>query len=111
MDARVVLTTFPDLEQAQKIARLLVVEGLAACVNLLPGAHSIYQWEGAVQGSAEVAGILKTTANRVSELQARYLELHPYEVPEFIVLTPESVSPAYLEWIGCTSVNPDVDSV
>lgn len=95
----VVLVTFPSMEVARSISRALVEDGLAACVNLLPGAESVYRWEGKVESSTEVVGLAKTTARRVDELQQRYRELHPYEVAEFVVLEITGGSAAYLDWV------------
>ena len=83
-NARVVLCTFPDLEQARQIGAALVERQVAACVNLLPGVESIYRWEGKVERAGEVLAILKTT--RYDELEAAIRELHPYEVPEVLAL-------------------------
>lgn len=99
MNARVVLTTFSTLDEGRKIASALVAEGLVACVNLLPGAQSVYRWEGEIQCSEELVGIVKTTLENLAKLQARLTELHSYQVPEFVVLTPEFVSQNYLSWL------------
>jgi periplasmic divalent cation tolerance protein len=100
---RVVLMTAPDVECAQRIARALVGERLAACVNLVPGIQSIYRWEGAVQEEAEVLLVAKTRADRVAELEARVRALHPYEVPEVIALPIQAGSDAYLRWVRAES--------
>jgi periplasmic divalent cation tolerance protein len=99
----VVLVTFPSWEAARSISAVLVREGLAACVNLLPGAESVYRWEGKVEVAPEVVGLVKTTTARVEELEQRYLSLHPYEVPEFLTLGAVNGSRAYLDWLS-TSV-------
>jgi periplasmic divalent cation tolerance protein len=97
--AAVVLVTFPSLEVARNVSSTLVGEGLAACVNLLPGAESVYRWEGRVEVASEVVGLVKTTARRLGDLEARYLQLHPYEVPEFLILNPTGGHQTYLEWL------------
>jgi periplasmic divalent cation tolerance protein len=97
--ARLVLTTAPDREQATRIARALVERSLAACANLLPGARSIYRWQGAIEESDEVLVVLKTTQARIRELERALLELHPYEVPECVVLAPFHVEGKYLAWL------------
>ena len=94
-----VLTTF-GVGQAVAVARVLVEERLAACVNVLPAMTSIYRWDGAVQQDAEEQVVIKTTADRVEALQARLRELHPYELPEFLVIGVDSGSEKYLEWVG-----------
>jgi len=97
--ARLVLTTAPDRETAERLARALVERSLAACANLLPGARSIYRWQGAIEESDEVLLVLKTTAGRLRELEQALGELHPYEVPEFVVLEPSHVGAKYLAWL------------
>ena len=94
-----VLTTVPDGDQGETIARTLVEERLAACVNLLPPMTSIYRWRGAVERESERQLIIKTTRQRVEALRARLSALHPYELPEFIVLAVSDGGAAYLQWI------------
>ncbi len=98
-DARVVLMTAPDQEVAQRIARTLVEERLAACVNLVPGVRSIYRWQGAVEEDAEVLLLAKTGRTRCAALAARVQALHPYELPEIVVLPVDGGSQRYLDWI------------
>ena len=105
--ARLVLSTAPDAEVARRLARLLVEARLAACVNLLPGATSVYRWHGALQEEAEVLLICKTTVERLAELEERLLAEHPYDTPEFVVIAPDSVSPAYLAWLRSSVALPD----
>lgn len=96
----IVLTTWPADRDAAELARPLVEERLAACVNVLPPMRSFYRWEGRVQADDERQVIVKTTAARVDALEARLSELHPYEVPEFLVVRVESGSEAYLTWLA-----------
>jgi periplasmic divalent cation tolerance protein len=96
---RLVLCTFPDIEQARQIGTAVVERQLAACVNLVPGVESIYRWEGAVERAAEVLGIFKTTREACGALQAALAELHPYEVPELVVVEPSEVAEAYRRWV------------
>ena len=84
---------------AQKIARALVEERLAACVNVVPGVMSVYRWQGAVEQQTELLLVIKTTSERVDALKARILELHPYELPEVVVLPIRGGHGAYLAWI------------
>jgi periplasmic divalent cation tolerance protein len=93
-----VLTTLGADADAAALARTLVEERLAACVNVLPAMTSIYRWQGSVDQEREQQLLIKTAADRVEALAARLRELHPYELPEFIVLDAEA-SPAYAEWI------------
>ena len=99
-DALVVLVTAPSADEAARIARALVEEGLAACGNVVPGLRSIYRWEGKVQDDAEALLLLKTTRARFDALRARVLALHPYQVPEVLALPVEAGSAAYLAWIA-----------
>ena len=98
-DAVVVLTTLGADADAAAMARTLVDERLAACVNVLPAMLSVYRWKGAVESDREQQLVIKTAASRVAALEARVRELHPYELPEFLVLSA-SGSKAYLDWIA-----------
>jgi periplasmic divalent cation tolerance protein len=93
------LSTCPDTDTAQRIADALVEERLAACVNLLPGVRSTYRWQGQVERAEEVLLLAKTTRERLPDLQARLVALHPYELPELIAVEAAGL-PAYLQWIA-----------
>jgi periplasmic divalent cation tolerance protein len=95
---KVVLCTFPDIEQARQIGAALVGKQVAACVNLLPGVESIYRWEGKVERAGEVLGIIKTA--RYAELEAAIRELHPYEGPAVLALEVAGGLPGYLHWLA-----------
>jgi periplasmic divalent cation tolerance protein len=97
--ARLALITAPDAESARRIARALVEERLAACVNLVPGVTSIYRWQGALHEDAEHLLIVKTQANRLAALAERLAVLHPYALPELVALTPSGGSERYLAWV------------
>lgn len=97
------LITCPDPESARRIATTLVEERLAACVNAVPGLSSTYRWQGAVEQASEVLLLVKTVAARVQALQARVTQLHPYELPEFVVLEIAGGSAAYLDWVAGNS--------
>src|SRR6478736_7467718 len=97
--ARVVLVTAPDQETAQRLARAWVEARLVACVNLVPGITSIYRWEGRVQESREVLLVAKTSQERIAELEASLAKLHPYAVPEFVVLEAQHVAASYAAWL------------
>ncbi len=101
----VILVTAPTAEAAAAMARTLVEEGLVACGNVVPGIRSIYRWEGKVQDDAETLLVLKTERRLVPDLKVRLGELHPYQVPELLVLPVEDGLPAYLEWLAA-SVRP-----
>ncbi len=98
--ALLALSTCPDADSAARIARALVEERLAACVNRVTGVASTYRWQGAVHDDAEVLLLIKTTRSRFERLRARLLELHPYAVPELIALEIGAGSPAYLDWLA-----------
>ena len=96
---RVVLVTAPDPEQGAALARRLVEERLAACVNVVPGVRSIYRWEGEVQEDSEVLLVIKTREDRSEALAARVKEIHPYDLPEVVVLPVVGGSEGYLDWV------------
>ena len=98
--AVLVLTTLGAGADAAAFARTLVDERLAACVNVLPAMTSIYRWKGAVEEDREQQLVIKTTPGRVAALEARFRDLHPYEVPEFLVLPAGGGSAAYLAWVA-----------
>ena len=98
----VVLCSCPDVASAGQLADTLVEERLAACVTRLPGATSVYHWEGSVHRDPEVLLIIKTTAGRLATLTARIESLHPYEVPEVIAIPVAGGSERYLGWVGQT---------
>ena len=100
MPAVVVFSTFPDPDKAAEVARVLVGEQLAACVNVVQQVRSIYRWKGAVQDDAEVLAIIKTTSERQDALIARLVALHPYELPEAIALPIEGGHAPYLAWLA-----------
>jgi len=89
----------PDTERATALARALVEDGLAACVNIVPGVRSIYRWEGKLQQDDEVLCLIKTRPAVFERARARILSLHPYEVPEILAFAVDDGSPAYLEWL------------
>ncbi len=95
----VVLCTCPDTAVAEDLAGRLVAARLAACVNILPGVRSIYEWQGAVENDAEVLLVIKTTGERYPELEAAIAAHHPYEVPEVLALDVSAGLPDYLQWM------------
>ena len=98
--ALLVITNLADVASAQMLARALVEQRLAACVNILPAVQSIYRWNGAVEQAAEVTLLIKTTIARYAELEQAIRALHPYELPEVIAVPVSAGLPAYLEWIA-----------
>jgi periplasmic divalent cation tolerance protein len=99
-DVVAVIMTAPDAETAEKIGRTLVSERLAACANVVPGIVSTYWWDGEVQRAEEVMVILKTVQQRAQALEARAVELHPYTVPEVLVVPVSGGHAPYLAWVG-----------
>jgi len=96
----VVLTTMPDDGRADELARALVDERLAACVNVVGPITSTYRWKGSVERETERQLLIKTTRDRLASVEARVKNLHPYELPEFLVLTVESASAGYSAWVN-----------
>jgi periplasmic divalent cation tolerance protein len=93
-----ILSNLPDAELAASVARSLVEEGLAACVNVLGPCSSVYRWRGAIEEADEITVLVKTTRRRHEACRQRLADLHPYEVPEIVTLSPEAVWPAYAAW-------------
>lgn len=98
--ARVVLVTAPDAAAAEELVGTLVEEGVVACGNILPGIRSIYRWEGRVENSTEALVLFKTTVDGAARLAERVPALHPYDVPEVLVLPVEAGHRPYLDWIA-----------
>ena len=99
-DKRIVLSTAGSEDEARKIARHLVENRLAACVNIVRQIESIYRWQGKVESSQEWLLLIKTTADRFPAVRDAIWESHSYELPECIAISIEDGSAAYLEWIG-----------
>jgi periplasmic divalent cation tolerance protein len=105
-DTVVVLTTIGADADAAALARTLVEERLAACVNVLPPMTSVYRWKGQIEQDREQQMLIKTTAGRVAALEARLRTLHPYDVPEFLVIRVAGGSDAYLAWLRESAGEP-----
>ena len=95
----IVLTNCPDAEVADRIARTLIEQKLAACVNRLPAVDSVYRWQGAIERTVEVPLLIKSTRERLPEIQEAIRALHPYEVPEIVAIPVVAGLPAYLRWV------------
>jgi len=106
MDPRVVLMTAPSREVGLELAHALVSERLVACVNIADGVTSVYIWEGSIEQADEVLMVAKTVSWCVPKLESRLLELHPFDVPEFVVLKPEHVEARFAEWLLGASPPP-----
>jgi periplasmic divalent cation tolerance protein len=96
---KVALVTLPDAAAAEALVARLVEEGVVACGNIVPGLTSIYRWQGAVERASEVLVVFKTTAGGAERLVRRVPELHPYDVPEVLVLPVETGNGPYLQWV------------
>jgi len=99
-DKRIVLSTAGSEEEARTIARHLVENRLAACVNIVPQIESIYRWQGKMESSQEWLLVIKTTAERFATVRDAIRELHSYELPECIAVNIEDGSPPYLQWLA-----------
>lgn len=98
-DIVLIFTTVPDDDRAETLARALVEERLAACVNVHAPMASIFRWKGAVEREPERQIVIKTTRGRVSAVEKRVRALHRYELPEFLVVPVDGGSEAYLDWV------------
>ena len=99
-DAVTVLTTVASADEAAALVRALLERRLVACGTIVPGARSLYRWEGRIVDEQEVLVILKTRPARLELLQAAFAELHPYKVPELLALPVEAGNERYLAWIN-----------
>lgn len=102
----VVLCTCPAGAPAARLAGALVEEGLAACVNRLPGVVSNFRWEGRVHEESETLLLVKTTVEGLPAVTARITELHPYELPEVVAVPVEGGLEDYLDWIRASVSGP-----
>lgn len=98
-DLAIVLTTMPDDGRTDELAHALVDEHLAACVNVHGPMTSTYRWKGSIERDAERQLVIKTTIDRIADLESRLRKLHPYELPEFIVVSADGGSKGYLAWV------------
>ncbi|MGB6242978.1 MAG: divalent-cation tolerance protein CutA [Castellaniella sp.] len=105
-DAVVVLSTAPDMLLAKRIAHILVEESLVACAQVGGTVTSMYLWQGNLEGCEEIPLQFKTTAAVLPALYRRLCELHPYEIPEFLVLGVPAGSTPYLDWVAQNVVEP-----
>jgi periplasmic divalent cation tolerance protein len=103
-----VYTTWPSAEAALDAGRALVTRGFCACVNILPGALSVYRWEDAIEADAEAIMIIKTRTDQIVALQAEVSALHPYDMPAFLALPVDrsQSSAPYLSWLMAMSAPP-----
>lgn len=95
-----VLTTCETGRQAATMARILVEERLAACVNIVPGIKSVYRWQGGIVSSDEQVLLIKSTNDRYPALEHRLRQIHPYELPEIVAVKFSHGLPDYLDWLA-----------
>ncbi len=95
----VVLTTVGATFDVRQLATQIVEKRLAACVNVVPQIHSVYRWQGKIENDSEQLLLIKTVEERLDELKAALFAMHPYEVPEFVVLTIDRIEEPYREWL------------
>lgn len=100
MTYRVVFSTIGTREEAERLARELLQARLVACVNIVGPLLSLYHWQGQLQREEEYLLLMKTAESMESALIARLQALHPYEVPEILVLPVAAGNPAYLAWMA-----------
>ena len=96
----IVLNTCPNMEVAKKLATLLVQEKLAACINIIPGLTSIYEWQGKLETGNECLLVIKSIKKRYSDLEKTIHDSHPYELPEIITVPISGGLHDYLAWVG-----------
>jgi periplasmic divalent cation tolerance protein len=94
------LSTFPNAETARRISNQLVTEKFAACANILPAVESIYRWKEKIETTGEVIVFFKTTPDRQKAFQEKLRSLHPYEIPEIILIPISNGLPEYLRWVA-----------
>jgi periplasmic divalent cation tolerance protein len=94
-----VISNLPDVESAELLARAVIEQRLAACVNIMPACRSLYWWKGQIDQSGEIPVFFKTTRRSFTDLQACIRAHHPYELPEVIAISVADGLPAYLRWV------------
>ena len=99
-DYIVVFSTIGSIASARRLATVLVEESLAACVNILTGARSVYRWEGKIVDDEEVVMIIKTTRAKFDALESRILALHEYDVPEILAVPAGPISASYEKFLS-----------
>lgn len=100
MSYMVVFVTVPNEDEAVKIAKTLVEEKLAGCVNILKDVRSIYSWQGKIEDDSELLMVIKTKTTLFKELEKRVKELHSYTVPEIIGIEINEGFKGYLDWLS-----------
>ena len=105
--SRIVMVTCGTITEARRIARRVVSNSLAACVNIVQSpVESVYTWKGKVEKAREYLLMIKTTAKRLAELEREVGRLHSYDVPEFIAFKVTEGSASYLTWLSSSVAKP-----
>jgi len=99
MKITICFVTAPSSEVASALAKLVVDQRLAACVNIVPGVQSVYRWNDEVTIDSEVLMIMKTSTARLEDLKRAVLKEHPYDTPEFIAIEPSASLEPYAQWV------------
>ena len=108
-DVVMVLSTIPDTNLAKRIVHLLVEESLVACAHIGQPVTSMYVWDGELDGGEEIPVSFKTTATVLPKLYDRYLELHPFDVPEFLIQPVVAGNISYLRWVQEMTLTPVIN--
>jgi len=95
----IVLVTVPSQEEGEQIARQVLANKLAACVNIIPNLHSIYIWQGKIENSSEWLLLIKTMPERLPALKQQIRQLHSYDVPEILALPVSQGNQEYIQWV------------
>lgn len=103
---QLILCTCPDADTAEKLAHHLIASKLAACVNILPGIRSVYEWQGEIETSQEHLLLIKSHQQRYQAIESLLKNLHPYQLPEIIAVGIDQGSLEYLKWIdSCLAID------
>lgn len=109
MEAVLIISNFPDQKTATLLAEALMEQRLAACVNVLSPCVSIYRWQGKIESAGEVPVLIKTRKQHYDRVEQLIKMMHPYELPEVIMVPITGGLPAYLQWIAATTLLSDSD--
>lgn len=96
---KIVLTTLPDLQSAEKLSQVLIEQKLAACAHIYNSVQSIYEWQGQIERSQEIPVSIKTHEGCIQAIEAVFKRIHPYELPQFIILEAQA-STDYEQWLA-----------
>ncbi|MDV6340166.1 divalent-cation tolerance protein CutA [Nitrosomonas sp. Is35] len=109
MEAVLIISNFPDEKSAMQLAEALIHQQLAACVNVLSPCASVYRWQGKIESAGEIPVLIKTRKQHYDRVEQLIKMMHPYELPEVIMVPITGGLPAYLQWIADTTLLSDSD--